>query len=178
MIDILLTAGLNLAQNLIVEWVKNGHSRVPVAEVQSCIAREAQQEADRLRVRVDDLQRATDKMMLMLVERTPQLSYSRKFPKGPALNLDFDPRSPSSSKEMLNDLRRRVAEISADLPKPAEPDLPKPPKPDEAKALPRVTIEPGPDPGQDESRTSEKRRSAAMIEELRDRVRDAEGHRK
>jgi hypothetical protein len=170
MIDILLTAGLNLASNLITEWVKNGHSRVPVTEVQSSIAREAQQEADRLRVRVDDLQRATDKMMLMLVERTPQLSYSRKFPKGPALNLDFDPRSPSSSKEMLNDLRRRVTEISA--------DLIKDPEAAGTKDIPKVTIDPGPDAGREESKPSERRRSAAMIEDLKGRVRDAEGPRK
>jgi hypothetical protein len=166
----LLTAGLNLAQNLIVEWVKTGRSQVKVTEVQSSIASQAYLEAERLRVRVDDLERATNDMMLQLVERTPQLSYSKGFARGPVLNLQFDPRSPSSSKEMLQDLRRRVGEISA--------DLVKRPEAAETKDIPKVIVDPGPDADREERKTPKQRRSAAMIEELRDRVRDAEDPRK
>jgi hypothetical protein len=172
MVDVagaLLTAGLSLASKLIVSWVEHGRSRVKVAEVESSIAREAAEEAARLRVRVDDLERATFQMMRELVARTPQISYSRSF-TGPVLDLQFDPHNPASSKQMLNDLRFRVGEISA--------DMIHRPQVDKAGDTPRVIIEPEPYPEKEEGGTAEKRRSAEMLEKLRDRVRDAEDRRR
>lgn len=168
----LLTAGLSLAQKLIVSWVEHGRSRVKVTEVESAIAREAAEEAARLRVRVDDLERATQQMMRELVARTPQMSYSRgRGPIGPpALDLQFDPRNPESSKQLLSDLRFRVGEISA--------DLIQHPSQDGALDIPKVVIESRPDSASGKSEAAEKRQSAALIDELRGRVRKAEGPRK
>jgi hypothetical protein len=174
MVDVaaaLLTAGLSLSQKLVMSWVEHGRSRVKVSEVESSIAKESVLEAERLRVRVDDLERAAQQMMREIVARTPQMSYSR--PRlGPAvLDMQFDPHNPASSKQMLSDLRLRIAEISASVAQPtAEGEPP---------ALPKVTIDP--DPAEDsvgQDGVGERRRSAEMIEELRGRVREAEGPRK
>jgi uncharacterized caspase-like protein len=173
MVDVagaLLTAGLSLASKLIVSWVERGRSRVRVAEVESSIAREAAEEAARLRVRVDDLERATHQMLRELVARTPQISYSRSAIGPAVLDLRFDPRDPASSKQMISDLRYRVSEISA--------DLMHHPQSDEARDVPKVIIEPEQDSKKEEVVAPGKNRSAEMIEELRGKVRDAEGHRK
>ena len=85
--------------------------------------------------------------------------------------MQFDPHNPASSKQMLSDLRLRIAEISASVAQPTAEGEP--------AALPKVTIDP--DPAQDsvgQDSVGERRRSAEMIEELRGRVREAEGPRK
>lgn len=170
------TAGLSVAQNLIVSWIEHGRIRVEVTEVESSIARQADEEAARIRVRADDLSRATQQMMRELVGRTPQLSYSLGA-TGPALELQFDPRDPAASKQLLSDLRLRAGEISADLIRQPEPGNPQP-GPEKEKDIPKVTIEPGPDPGKQEGKTAKKKRSAVMLDELRERVRNAEDDRR
>jgi hypothetical protein len=167
---VLLAAGLSLASKLIVSWVEHGRARVKVSEVDSSIAREATEEAARLRVRVDDLERATHEMMREIVARTPQISYSRGLIGPAALDLQFDPRDPASSKQMINDLRSRVGEISA--------DLIHRPLSDKASDAPRVIIEAEPESENEKGGSPGKRRSAKMIEDLRDKVRDAENPRK
>jgi hypothetical protein len=71
---------------------------------------------------------------------------------------------------MISDLRYRVSEISA--------DLMHHPQSDEARDVPKVIIEPEQDSKKEEVVAPGKNRSAEMIEELRGKVRDAEGHRK
>lgn len=174
MIDVaaaLLTAGLSLSQKLIMSWVEHGRSRVKVSEVESSIAKEAALEAERLRVRVDDLERAAQQMMREIVARTPQMSYSRPRLGSAVLDMQFDPHDPASSKQMLSDLRLRIAEISASVAQPTAES--------EAADLPKVTVDPDPAEGsvrQDGAR--KRRRSADMIQELQGRVREAEGPRR
>jgi hypothetical protein len=173
MVDVagaLLAAGLSLASKLVVSWVERGRSRVKVSEVESSIAKEAAEEAARLRVRVDDLERATAQMLRELVARTPQISYSRGFIGSASIDLQFDPHDPASSKQMINDLRFRVGEISADLIHQSQAD--------DTKDVIKVVIEPETDPAVEYDRAPENRRSAKMIEDLRDKVRDAEDRRK
>lgn len=167
----LVTAGLSLAQKLIMSWIERGRSRVKVAEVNSSIAKEAAQEAERLRVRVDDLEHATHQMMREIVARSPQLSYSRRLGSA-ALDLQFDPRNPASSKQMISDLRARVAEISADVSPRQRPEAA-----DEIP-VPEVVVEPRVGSRSEQTRPTDMNRSAAMIDELRDRVREAEDPRK
>lgn len=174
MVDVaaaLLTAGLSLSQKLIMSWIEHGRSQVKVSEVESSIAKEAALEAERLRVRVDDLERAAQQMMREIVARSPQMSYSRPKLGSAVLDMQFDPRNPASSKQMLSDLRLRIAEISASVTQSAAESEP--------TEIPKVTIDP--DPAEDGVRqdgAGEKRRSAEMIQELRGRVREAEGPRR
>lgn len=168
----LLAAGLNLAQRLIVSWVEHGKSRVKLSEVDQSIAKEAQAEADRLRLRVDDLERATHRMLSELFHRTPQISYSRAgFPGSPSMDLQFNPRDPKSSKAMLADLKARVAELNGELVKwDSAPAV---------TAVPQIIFD-ADAPADTPSSTSlgaKRGLSGAMIEELRDRVRRAENPR-
>lgn len=107
---LLVASGLRLAENLILGWVKAGRSEVKVTEVDASIARGAQAEAERLRVRVDDLERETRRMMEQLVAASPELSYAKpRFSS--KLTIDYNPRDPASSKNLLAALHSRVEEL-------------------------------------------------------------------
>ncbi len=180
MVDVeqtLLTAGLFLASKLIMSWVEKGRDRVKVSEVESSITKEATEEAGRLRVRVDDLEQATHKMLRELVDRSPEISYSRGRLSAPALALEFNPRDPASSKQLLSDLRARVTAISADLIQAQTSDSAASDADDDGQksTAPKVVIDPPSDEGHASSK--EKRRSAEMIEQLRARVAEAEQQR-
>lgn len=182
MVDVvgtLLTAGLSLASKLIMSWVEKGRDRVKVSEVESSITREVKEEAARLRVRVDDLEQATQKMLRELVDRSPEISYSRGrlFP-APALDLRFDRHDPASSKQLLSDLRARVAAISADLTQAQTSDDADGDDESQKSAAPKVVIDPpSGEGGEGNASSKEKRRSAEMIEQLRARVTEAEQQR-
>jgi hypothetical protein len=161
---LLIASGLRLAEQLVLSWVKSGKSEVKVSEVDSSIAKEAQREAERLRVRVDDLERETRRMFEQLVSSTPELSYAKPRLHS-ALTIDYDPRDPASSKELLARLHERVQELMpTDRTSPIE-QVGAPPS-DTPKVS--VTVQ----------EPHEIERSKQMLEDLKDRIQRRESERK
>ncbi|MFK4088284.1 hypothetical protein ACI2LF_29495 [Kribbella sp. NPDC020789] len=115
---LLVASGLRIVEELVLGLVKAGKSEVPVSQIDASIAREARANADRLQVRVDDLERETHRMFEQLVLSSPELSYAKPRLKS-KLTLDYDPRDPASSKEMLLALSTRVQKLMPDQAKAA-----------------------------------------------------------
>ncbi|MFC9688278.1 hypothetical protein ACFTSF_07025 [Kribbella sp. NPDC056951] len=114
---LLVASGLRIVEELVMGMVKAGKSEVPVSQIDASIAREARARADRLQVRVDDLERETHRMFEQLVVSSPELSYAKPRLKS-KLTLDYDPKDPASSKEMLVALSARVQRLMPDEAKP------------------------------------------------------------
>jgi len=107
---ILFTAGVNLVGKLLFKWISEGRSSVRTSLVDKEIAAEAAVEAERRRLRADDLERASQDALKEIVERSPHLSFA-KSGLSSGLRLDFDPRDPNSSKHLMVALRQRIAQI-------------------------------------------------------------------
>lgn len=108
---ILFTAGVQLVGSLLFKWISEGKSTVKVSAVDRQIAIEAAAEAERLRLRPDDLEQAAQRALQEIVARSPQLSFARSsFHSN--LRLEFDPKDGDSSKQLLLDLRRRLDELA------------------------------------------------------------------
>jgi hypothetical protein len=160
---LLIASGLRLAEQLVLTWVKSGKSEVKVSEVDSSIAKEAQREAQALRVRVDDLERETRRMLDQLVSSTPELSYAKPRLHS-ALTIDYDPRDSASSRELLARLHKRVQDLM-----PADDTLSidqVAPQSDTPKVS--VTVQ----------EPQEIERSKQMLEDLKERVQRRESERK
>jgi len=184
MVDIasaLFVAGLGLAQKLIYRWITEGKSRIKVADVDAQIASQSKEEADRLRLRVDDLEKATQSMLRRLVTEMPGLSYAKPPLHSSSLVLDFNPRDPRSSKNLLEELSTKVNQmtLSAHVGVPPEPSGTQNPMPDgppvgTASAVPSANIV--------KKRTAEPAPtmsvSAQMLSDLKRKVEDAEDQRR
>lgn len=119
-------AGLNLAQRLLYQWITKGKVRVKTSKIDADIAHAAREEADRLRMRVDDLENFTRQLLEQLVVITPQLTYVRPRLRAPELLIDFNPRDSQSSKELLQQLDSRVKLIADEVSPPTRaPHIPR-----------------------------------------------------
>jgi hypothetical protein len=107
---ILFTAGVNLVGKLLFKWISEGKSSVKTSVIEREIAIESAAEAQRRRLRADDLQMASREALREIVERSPQLSFAKSGLSG-GLRLDFNPKNPDSSKELMLALRQRVEQI-------------------------------------------------------------------
>lgn len=174
---VLLGAALRVVERLVFSWVERGKSKVKTTDVDAELLKEVRAEADRLRVRVDDLEHETRNVMNQLVAQSDSLAFTKGF-TGPALQLRYDPHVAASGKELLAELQARLHDISADLqsPQPAQPDgavskKESSPVTDEAlRDEPKSTVAPS---------TSEvKPTSREMLQDLRRRVSEAENPRR
>jgi hypothetical protein len=107
----LLAAGFSLAEKVIFSWFEGGKSEVRISRLEASINELSGREAERLRLRQDDLRQITDQIIRELVAAAPQLSYVKPRFQEPVVKLDFDPKNPDSSKELLQDLRGRLTSI-------------------------------------------------------------------
>jgi hypothetical protein len=107
---ILFTAGVNLVGKLLFKWISEGRSSVRTSLVEREIAAEAAIEAERQRLRPDDLERASQAALKEIVERSPHLSFA-KSGMSSGLRMAFDPKDPNSSKQLMVALRQRIDQI-------------------------------------------------------------------
>jgi hypothetical protein len=114
---ILFTTGVNLVGNLLFKWISEGRSAVKTSTIERDIAAQAAIEAERRRLRPDDLVRASQEALKEIVERTPQLSFAKSGLHSSSLRLAFDPKDPGSSKHLLLSLRERIEQIDHDAQK-------------------------------------------------------------
>jgi hypothetical protein len=161
--ELLMRTALDLVGRLVYDWVKQGRDEIKVSEVATVVAREAKIEADRLRIRVDDLERQTMSLLDQLASSSPLISYERKF-AAPRLHLNYDPKNAESSRHMLDELRMRISEIEV-----RESGVRHTPEPIEATE-PVLIIE-------DREVKPPQSKSVELLEELKERVRNAESTR-
>jgi hypothetical protein len=109
----LVAAGFSLAEKIVFSWFEEGKSNVRVSRIETAIASLSAHEAERLRLREDDLMQVTDGIIRELISAAPQLSYVKPRFQEPVVRLDFDPKSPASSNQLLRDLKVRLGEIAS-----------------------------------------------------------------
>jgi len=80
--------------------------------MQSTIAELSKNEANRRRVRDDDLRIVTEKLLNELISSAPQLSYVKPRLQESIVNIDFNPKDPASSNSLLHDLQARLVNIA------------------------------------------------------------------
>jgi hypothetical protein len=110
--SVLISTGLSLAEKIVFSWFQEGRSRVKQDRIDRDVAELARQEAIRYRLREDDLQRVTERLLQELVAGSPQLAYVKQRLKDPVIQLDVDLKNPASSSELLQDLKARLGLIA------------------------------------------------------------------
>ena len=87
----LISAGFSLAEKIVFSWFEQGKSDIRLSRVEEAVAQLAQPEAERLRLREDDLQRVTDDILRRLIASSPHMSYVKPRFHETVIRLDYDP---------------------------------------------------------------------------------------
>lgn len=107
-VSALITAGASLAEKIISSWIERGVSKVKIARLEDQIADLSRREAERLRLREDDLAQVTDRIVKRVIRESPQLAFVKQHLHKPVISIDFNPADEASSDALLKDLRRRL----------------------------------------------------------------------
>lgn len=118
---VLLGAGLRVVERMVFSWIERGKSQVKVSDVKSEMLATVHEEADALRVRVDDLERASREVLEHLVTDSDSLSFKRSW-AGPSIELHYDPKDAASGKQILTNLKSRLADYAEPPPSSTPPD--------------------------------------------------------
>ena len=106
--QLLVSAGLSLAEKVVFTWFQEGRTSVKQSKVQHEVAELAKREAVRTSLREDELQEMTERLLEKLVEESPRLAYVKAPLHEPKIKLDVDLRDARSSNELLSELRSRL----------------------------------------------------------------------
>jgi hypothetical protein len=123
-VSILVTAGVTLAEKMLFSWFEQGRSKVKISQLEATIEEMSKREAASVRVREDELRKMTRHLVNELIAESPKMTYGQPHFRGPVLNLDFDPKDPASSKQLLLDLQTRLSKIAEREKANAVPDKP------------------------------------------------------
>lgn len=110
------TAGFALTQQILYKWITSGKVRIKSKEMDADILRAAKEEAERSRLRIDELENCTRQLIEQLIALTPQLYYKRThLLSSSSLYIDYDPHDSRSAKVLLNQLNERLSSMSKEL---------------------------------------------------------------
>ena len=110
------TAGLALTQQILYKWITSGKVRIKSKEIDADILRAAKEEAERSRLRIDELENYTRQLIEQLIALTPQLYYRRThLLSSSSLYIDYDPHDSRSAKELLDQLNERLSSMSKEF---------------------------------------------------------------
>ena len=97
------TAGLALTQQVLYKWITSGKVRIKSKEMDADILRAAKEEAERSRLRIDELENYTRQLIEQLIVLTPQLYYKRTHLRSSSsLCIDYNPHDSRSAKVLLD----------------------------------------------------------------------------
>lgn len=110
------TAGLALTQQILYKWITSGKVRIKSKEMDADILRAAKEEAERSRLRIDELENYTRQLIEQLIALTPQLYYGRTYLlSSSSLYIDYDPHDSRSAKVLLDQLNERLSSMSKEF---------------------------------------------------------------
>ncbi|MBF6333952.1 hypothetical protein [Nocardia transvalensis] len=176
-VALLAAAGISLAEKVIFSWFEEGRTTVKVSQLEKQIAELTAKECERVKIEEHELRRVTEGIIKELIAESPRLSYVKPRFHKTVVNLDFDPKDPASSKDLMRELQGRLAGIAKKevaMASPAEQ-----PNIGRTAAVGYEIVPPATTAHPPRVRAAESRhdRSAELLREMRKRITDREGGR-
>jgi len=113
--SVILTSAFGILERLLSSWIKKRIQRVRVSDIDREIYQAAKAEANRQRLRVDDLESEVKHLLDALVTRTNQLEYGKAGLRK-VLQIEYDPQSEESTRELLDNLSLRFKQLYSEYP--------------------------------------------------------------
>lgn len=125
MLDIgaaLFSAALRVVEGLVSKWINKKVSVVRVSDVDKQMAQLAKEEADKLRLRVSDLEAESKRVWTLILNKMPELEVTQKPLGAKSIKLIYNPEADYSGAQLLANLKKRVQEIEKEQGAPLNPE--------------------------------------------------------